>query len=149
MAIFRYAMQNVLVIKEKLEEQEKQNFAVMRVRLTEEEEKLEALKARREQVALEGKRMREDKIDILSIKENTALASYIDEEIKGQRVKVMAAEKNLENARKRMQDAMQERKIHEKLRENAFEEFMKEESIKEAKEIDELTSYVYGQKDDE
>lgn len=149
MAIFRYGMQNVLNIKEKLEEQEKQNFAMMRVRLTEEEEKLEALKARREQVALEGKKMREDKIDILSIKENTALASYIDEEIKGQRVKVMAAEKNLENARRRMQDAMQERKIHEKLRENAFEEFMKEEGIKEAKEIDELTSYVYGQKDEE
>ena len=149
MAIFRYGMQNVLNIKEKLEEQEKQNFAMMRVRLTEEEEKLEALKARREQVALEGKKMREDKIDILSIKENTTLASYIDEEIKGQRVKVMAAEKNLENARKRMQDAMQERKIHEKLRENAFEEFMKEEGIKEAKEIDELTSYVYGQKDEE
>lgn len=149
MAIFRYGMQNVLNIKEKLEEQEKQNFAMMRVRLTEEEEKLEALKARREQVALEGKKMREDKIDILSIKENTALASYIDEEIKGQRVKVMAAEKNLENARKRMQDAMQERKIHEKLRENVFEEFMKEEGIKEAKEIDELTSYVYGQKDEE
>lgn len=149
MAIFRYGMQNVLNIKEKLEEQEKQNFAMMRVRLTEEEEKLETLKARREQVALEGKKMREDKIDILSIKENTALASYIDEEIKGQRVKVMAAEKNLENARKRMQDAMQERKIHEKLRENAFEEFMKEEGIKEAKEIDELTSYVYGQKDEE
>lgn len=149
MAIFRYGMQNVLNIKEKLEEQEKQNFAMMRVRLTEEEEKLEALKVRREQVALEGKKMREDKIDILSIKENTALASYIDEEIKGQRVKVMAAEKNLENARKRMQDAMQERKIHEKLRENAFEEFMKEEGIKEAKEIDELTSYVYGQKDEE
>lgn len=149
MAIFRYGMQNVLNIKEKLEEQEKQNFAMMRVRLTEEEEKLEALKVRREQVALEGKKMREDKIDILSIKENTALASYIDEEIKGQRVKVMAAEKNLENARRRMQDAMQERKIHEKLRENAFEEFMKEEGIKEAKEIDELTSYVYGQKDEE
>lgn len=149
MAIFRYRMQNVLNIKEKLEEQEKQNFALMRTRLTEEEEKLSALKERRDFIASEGRRMREDKIDILSIKENTALASFIEEQIKGQTMKVMAAEKNLENARVRMQNAISDRKIHEKLKENAFDDFMKEEGMKEAKEIDELTSYVYGQKEEE
>jgi len=148
MAIFRYRMQNILNIKEKLEEQEKQNFALMRVKLTEEEDKLAALKDRRNAVAEEGKKMREDKINILSIKENTALASFLDEQIKGQSIKVMAAEKNLENARVRMQNAIQERKIHEKLKENAFDEFIKEEGMKEAKEIDELTSYVYGQKEE-
>jgi len=149
MAIFRYRMQNVLNIKEKLEEQEKQNFAVMRMRLTEEEEKLAALRDRREQIARDGRKMREDKIDILSIKENTALASFIEEQIKAQTMKVMAAEKNLENARVKMQNAIAERKIHEKLKENAFDEFIKEEGMKEAKEIDELTSYVYGQKEEE
>lgn len=149
MAIFRYRMQNVLNIKEKLEEQEKQNFAVMRMRLTEEEEKLAALRDRRDQIARDGRKMREDKIDILSIKENTALASFIEEQIKAQTMKVMAAEKNLENARVKMQNAIAERKIHEKLKENAFDEFIKEEGMKEAKEIDELTSYVYGQKEEE
>lgn len=149
MAIFRYRMQNVLNIKEKLEEQEKQNFAVMRMKLTEEEEKLAALRDRREQIARDGRKMREDKIDILSIKENTALASFIEEQIKAQTMKVMAAEKNLENARVKMQNAIAERKIHEKLKENAFDEFIKEEGMKEAKEIDELTSYVYGQKEEE
>ena len=52
-------------------------------------------------------------------------------------MKVMAAEKNLENARVKMQNAIAERKIHEKLKENAFDEFIKEEGMKEAKEIDE------------
>ena len=41
---------------------------------------------------------------------------------------------------------MQERKIQEKLRENAFEAFMKEENAREGKEVDELVSYTYGQK---
>lgn len=41
---------------------------------------------------------------------------------------------------------MQERKAHEKLKENAFEEFMKDELAAESKEIDQLTSYTYGQK---
>ena len=41
---------------------------------------------------------------------------------------------------------MQERKAHEKLKENAFEAFMKEEQAAESKEIDQLTTYTHGQK---
>ena len=139
-------MQNILNLKYKLEEQEKMNFALMRAKLTEEEEALAALNSRRAEIAEEGIRMRNDKIDILKIKENTALASYYDDQIRLQKVKVATASKNLENARLRMQNAIQERKIHEKLRENAFDKFMKEEALNEAKEIDQLTSYTYGQK---
>ena len=39
-----------------------------------------------------------------------------------------------------------ERRTHEILRENAFEEFLLEEKAAESKEIDQLTSYTYGQK---
>ena len=46
-----------------------------------------------------------------------------------------------------MQEAVQERKIHEKMREKAFERFIAEMNAAEVKEIDELTSYVYGTKD--
>ena len=34
----------------------------------------------------------------------------------------------------------------EKLKERAFEDFLRELSAQEAKEVDELTSYTYGQK---
>lgn len=146
MARFRYRMQNVLNIKEQLETQEKQNFAMMRIRLNEEEEKLDALVARKNHIDEEAVRMRQNSISVLELKENEALRKFIEEQIKGQQLKVRAAEKNLENARNRMQKAISERKIHEKLREHAFEAFVKEENMKEAKEIDELTSYTYGQK---
>ena len=39
---------------------------------------------------------------------------------------------------------MQERKTHEKLSEEAFEDFKKEIGAQESKEVDELTSYTYG-----
>ena len=39
---------------------------------------------------------------------------------------------------------MQESKTQEKLREKAFEAFVKEENAKEAKEVDELVSYNYS-----
>ena len=147
MAVFRYRMQNILNIKEKIEEQEKQNFAIMRKKLTDEEEKLDALKKRLDEITFDGKRIREDKINVIAIKENTALREYYEGEIKSQLLRVRAAEKNLDNAAIKMQNAIKERKIQEKLKEHAYEEFLVEEGRREAKEIDELTSYVYGQKE--
>ena len=54
------------------------------------------------------------------------------------------AERALEDARLRLQLAMQESKTQQRLREKAFEEFLHEENVKEAKEIDELVSYTHG-----
>lgn len=146
MARFRYKMQNILEIKEKMEEQEKQQFALQRQRLNEEEDKLALLENEKERLILEGEAMRHGTINVLSIKENTAAKQYQEELIKKQVMLVKTAQKNVEIARIRMQKAVQEREIHEKLKEKAFQEFLVEESKEEAKEIDQLTSYTYGKK---
>ena len=147
MAKFNYRMQNILQLKEKMEEQERNNFAARRRALTEEEEKLQALIDKRNAVAEEGKRLRQTVIDVRSIRENEDLQRYTEEQVKQQRIKVRVAEKSLDAARVKMQEAVQERKIHEKMREKAFERFIAEMNAAEVKEIDELTSYVYGTKD--
>ena len=49
-------------------------------------------------------------------------------------------------ARQKLTGLMQERKMHEKLKEHAFEAFMQDEKKREGKEVDELTSYTYGQR---
>ncbi|MBO6300706.1 MAG: flagellar export protein FliJ [Lachnospiraceae bacterium] len=147
MARFNYRMQNILQLKEKMEEQERNNFAARRRALTEEEDKLQALINKRNAVAEEGKRLRQTVIDVRSIRENEDLQRYTEEQVKQQRIKVRVAEKSLDAARAKMQEAVQERKIHEKMREKAFERFIAEMNAAEVKEIDELTSYVYGTKD--
>ena len=45
-----------------------------------------------------------------------------------------------------LEEVMKERKTYEKLREKSFEEFKAEVNHEESKEVDELTSYTYGQK---
>ena len=57
-----------------------------------------------------------------------------------------AAERRLEEARQKLAEVRMERKTHETLKERAFEEFLMEEKKQESKEIDELTSYIYGQR---
>lgn len=144
MARFNYRMQNILGLMENFEEQAKQNFADKRRILSEEEEALAALNDKKSKLNEEAKQLRVGAIDVRKIKENDYEKKFIDEEIKKQKVKVHVANKNLENARLRMQDAIKNRKMHEKLKENAFEQFMAEEAAKEIREIDGLTSYVYG-----
>lgn len=146
MAKFIYGMQNILNIKGKLEEQAKMEFAVARKRLDEEEEKLDALNRRRFAYEEEGRRLRKDSLHVRDILDNRNAIEVMGDQIKRQMAQVKRAEIELETARIKLQEAMQERKTHEKLRENAFEVFMKEENAREAKEVDELTSYTYGQK---
>lgn len=146
MSKFIYRMQNILNLKYKLEDQAKMEFAEARRRLTEEEKKLEMLFRRKAEYEEEGRRLREDTLEVLDILGNRNAILQMEEFIELQKLEVEKAEEALEVKRQKLQEVMQERKIHEKLREKAFEAFMKEENAKESKEIDELVSYTYGQK---
>lgn len=146
MAKFRYRMQSILEIKKKLEEQAKNEFAAARAALNEEEDKLEQLKKRKEAYEDEGRTLRENTLNIMDIIENKEALLRMDEFIADQQLNVKRAQDRMEEARLALQTAMQESKTQEKLREKAFEQFVKEENAKESKEIDELVSYTYGRK---
>lgn len=146
MARFRYKMQSILDIKEKLEGKAKQDFAAANKKLQEEVEKLEQLKARKEQYLEEGIRLRSEMLDIQKMKENKMAVLKMDEYIQMQLMEIRKASKAVEAARAVLQEVMQERKVHEKLRDNAFQDFLKEEQANENKEIDQLTTYTHGQK---
>ncbi len=146
MARFRYRMQSILNIKIKMEEQAKMEFAAARIRLDEEEEKLQVLFNRKESYESEGRKLRKESLKVLDILENRDAIAIMDEFILFQKQQVKLAEDNLEAARLKLQLARQESKTHERLREKAFEVFMHEENAREAKEVDELTSYTHGRK---
>lgn len=149
MAKFIYRMQSILNVKEKLETQAKNEFAEAKIRLDEEMAVLEALEARKAFYEEEGRRLREEELEVRKLQENQYAVDRMDEYIAEQKKNVAKAEKDLERARIKMVEAMQESQIHQKLRERAFEEFKRDLIAQESKEIDELTSFTYGQKKDE
>ena len=147
MAGFRYRMQNILDIKEKMETQAKNEFAQAQAKLNAEEEKLADRVSYRQKLQEDGGRLLlADRLDILKIDENKKMVSYAGEQVRAQTIQVRMAQKKLDEQRVRMQKAMQERKTHEILKEKAFDDFKVELKAAEGKEIDELTSYTYGQK---
>lgn len=146
MAKFSYRMQNILVIKTKMEDQAKSEYATCRMRLAEEEEKLEQLYQKQQMYEEQAVYLLSSRLDVLMITENKNSILHTEELINTQKVQIHMAEQALERARVKLQGYMQERKTHERLREKAFETFLREENARESKEIDELTSYTYGQK---
>ena len=101
MAKFIYRMQNILNLKLKLEEQQKMEFAAARKRLDEEEEKLELLFNRKAGYEEEGRRLREDSLNVQDIRDNRNAILQMDEYIAYQKVQVSKAEAELEKERDR------------------------------------------------
>lgn len=146
MAKFVYKMQNILDIKYKLENQAKTEYTNAKNKLDEENQKMQAIVLKKNNYEYKLTKLVSSKLDILEIKACKLGIEIAQEEIKQQALQIILAEKNLEHAREKLYEIMNDRKIHEKLKENAFEDFKKELSASESKEIDELVSYTYGNK---
>ena len=146
MAKFRYRMQSILDITYQMENQAKIELGQAQRRLMEEEERLEFLRDRKEAYLEEGRKVRLHALSVRKLRDNEYAIARMEEYIEAQSRNVKRAENEVEAARLKLQEIMKERKSHERLREKAFEQFVAEENAKESKEVDELTSYTYGQK---
>lgn len=146
MAKFKYRMQNILDIKEKLENAAKMDFMEATAKVNEEEQRLDSLKERVSLLEAEGRELRSDRISVQELKQNTKAISHMRDRVQLQNEKLEEAKKLQQEKRMELQTAMQERKTQDKLYENALETFKQEENARESKEVDELVSYVYGQR---
>ncbi len=146
MARFVYRMQSILNIKLKTEDQARMEFGAAKHRLDLETDRLEQLMERRRQYLEEGRDLQKDRLKVHEIIDNRQYVKTMDELIEQQKLNIRKAEKAVEEARIKLTVVMQERKMQEKLREKAFEEFVQEQKEAEARETDQRSSFTYGQR---
>lgn len=149
MARFRFSLQNILDMKEKLEDQAKNDFAQANRRLQEAIAEKEALELRLKEEKKKFQRDLSAALDIGKIHQREDAIDILRMYVAQQMLVVKQREKEVEVAREHLNEAMKEKKTFEKLREKAFEAYMAEENLREQKEIDELVSYRYGVDDKE
>lgn len=145
MAKFVYRLQNVLNLKQMLENQEKAEFALAAARESEERDKLTQLLVRRADYqkkladAVDSDKI--DKKEIIFLRNaDTTMKSLI----RDQMFALKKAQNALELERQKLDEARKERKTHERLKEKAFDDFRMELNAEDNKANDELTSYTYG-----
>ena len=141
---FRYSMQSLLVIKQKLEDQAKAAYGAAKLRLNEEEERLLAMQRKREEYVEEKRQVMATRLDVPKLNRLQLAAEAMDDQIARQKQNVKKAETAMRAAEERLVESMTERKTQERLRENAFEVYRQEMNAEEQKEIDERTSFRYG-----
>ena len=144
MAKFKYGMQNILDLKAKLEEQQRMALATARINLNTEEDKLKALYARKNDYEKLLREACKHRLNVSSIKMSALAYEGMDYFIELQKIEVKKAEGKVKIEQDKMVEAMKERKIQEKLREKAFDRFLKEMADEESKMVDELVAYKYN-----
>ncbi|MDD6208146.1 MAG: flagellar export protein FliJ [Clostridiales bacterium] len=149
MAKFVYRMQNILNLKEKMEDQKKSAYRNAAAKLEEEENILNGLEQKKKSYEEQLKESFSETVPILDLMEVKKLHEAVEimkGQIRFQQIAVANARRKAEIARLELGEAMQERKIQEKLKEHAFEQFKLEINEDEKKEIDQLVSFQYGKK---
>ncbi len=146
MAKFRYRMQNILNIKEKLEEQAKITYGIAQQKYAAEQEKLQEMVIRRTRYERNLKKLMDGPLDLHKIQIMRQATESMKVLVRRQMVEVHKAELELDASRKALTEVMQERKMHEKLRERAFTDFLKEQEHEEGLAVDQLVSYTYNAK---
>ena len=126
MAKFIYSMQNVLNIKERMETQAKTEYAQMLGALHDEEVKMHNIMSTLNSYKVQASQLSIGKLDIAKIRRCNEAIKITEDMAKNQAVMVKLAEKNVEASMKRLADAVKERKVQEKLKEKAFEQFLQE-----------------------
>ena len=146
MAKFKYRMQNILDIKMKLESQAKIAYGIANQKYMEEQKKLQEIMLRRASYEKILKESMMGSIDVRQVSHARADVNTMKTIMRRQMIEVHKAERVLEDARKKLNEIMMERKTHEKLKEKAFEQYQEEVKAEESKEIDQLVSYTYNEK---
>lgn len=147
MAKFVYRMQNILDIKQKLETQARMTFALANRRYMEEQQVLQEQLVRRMGYEKKLRESMEGDIQVRSVMNARSDLNAMRTIVRRQMMEVHKAEREMEDARRALNEVMQERKVQEKLREKAFDEFKKELADAEIKEIDELVSYTFNERE--
>jgi flagellar FliJ protein len=143
MAKFVYRMQNILNIKEKLESQARITFSMANAKYQEEQQLLQEYVVRRTGYERRLKELMQGELDLAEVAHARADLNNMKTIVRRQMLEVHKAQTAMEEARAALNEVMQERKIQEKLRDKAFDEFKHELAASETKEIDELVSFTY------
>ena len=141
---FRFKLEGVLSVKQRLEEQAKAAFAAAMQTLNACEQKKYLAEVR---VAMYEKRLEDLVNGVLNITEITVCKDalrIVREDLAEKENAVKRANNRVELCRKNLSNAIIERKTIEKLKEKAFEEYVKEYNDEERKQIDELVSYRHN-----
>lgn len=149
MAKFRYSMENILRIKERLEEQKRMELGQAMVVYQDEQNSQLAIEHKQKIYLDEFYGQQNQLTNGASLKAMSQQLSYYEKMLKEQKLLVKKALDQVEFKREALKKALEERKVQEKLKEHAYEGYLEDEKLKEQQMLDEVVGYRYATEDDQ
>lgn len=144
MAKFKFKLQSFLGIKEKIEEQKKNEYGKAIKILEQEKLKKAKLLNQHSDTLNELREKINGGIKPDELQQYNNFIAYLINKIKEQELAILRAQKLVDQKREELVNAMKERKMLEILKENKYTEYIKEEKKSEQKIIDEIVSFKYN-----
>lgn len=146
MAGYRFKLQNILKLRESVEKDKKNEFGVATQRFDREKLKLEQLNAEMYYKCEEIEKAVINGISAHELRLQQQFKDYYKFSISNQMVRSKMAEEHLSSCRLKLVEAVQDRKIMEKLREIDYGKYMYTEQKNEEKLVDDLVSFKQSNK---
>lgn len=144
MAKFKFKLQSFLGVKEKIEEQKKNEYGKAIKILEEEKEKKKKLLNQHSDTLDELRAKINIGIKPSELQQYNNFIAYLISKIKQQELAITRAQKSVDQKREEVVNAMKERKMLEILKENKHIEYIEEEKKAEQKIVDEIVSFKYN-----
>jgi flagellar protein FliJ len=142
--VFRFKLQTVLDLKQKIEDDEKEKLAKLIQEKIREEQVLERLKQAEIQARNEiREKQQAGKLDIDELRRYDSHLKRLANAIISQKLRLKELDIRIEDQRQVLLKASQDKKIYEKLKEKHKEVFLQEQEDEERKFIDELATSRY------
>ena len=143
MNMFKYKLEPILALKEKIEENKKREFGIAHQSYERAKSEKAILVKAQEQAYHAARTQKNDSINIIQLKQLNHYTNYMKKEISAKDKEIVSAEQQVEQKRNELVEAVKERKILENLKEIQLQEYKEEENKKENARIDEIVTYKY------
>lgn len=147
--MFKYRLEPILTLKEKLEDSKKRELGLAYQSYEQVNAEKEELVKAKEQAYEEVKNQSHEKIDVQQLKQFRYYMHYMNQAIDLKTKEVERAANILEAKREALIAAVKERKILENLKDIHLEEYREEEKRKENSVLDEIVTYKYNSSEKE
>lgn len=144
MAGYKFKLQNILKLREDVEKDKKNEFGVATQRFDKEKLKLQQLNAEMYYMCDEIEKAVQKGMSAKELLAQQQFKNYYKRSISNQTIKSKMAEEHLAYCRNNLIDAVQDRKIMEKLREIDYGKYRYTEQKNEEKLVDDLVSFKHS-----
>lgn len=140
---FKFRLENVLALRTRIEQDKKRDLALVNKELVEATHKIGLFKGVVNQTSLKMKEKTKNTVDVAQVMFFNSYILQLKQLIQFQHQKVHEINQRLEEKRKILAVATQNRKIIEKLKEKQYDEFMKNAERQEQLFIDDIAISKY------